>query len=164
MDAPWAERGVDATAVGVGADAVDAALDGLADVEAAADGLGEVDAMADLDATADAVAAVEALPAPATLPLTPHPASAARTTTNAAEARGWLGTTICIAAVCQFWRSQVMMTPSLPAAGATWIVASAATRVQGGRSRRLRALITPLAAPGGPLTAVPVLDADDGEE
>lgn len=102
VDAPWAERGVDATAVGVGADAVDAALDGLADVEAAADGLGEVDAMADLDATAGAVAAVEALPAPATLlPLAPHPASAARTTTNAAGARGRPEITICIAAVCQ---------------------------------------------------------------
>lgn len=102
MDAPWTERGVDATAVGVGADAVDAALDGLADVEAAADGLGEVDAMADLDATAGAVAAVEALPAPAALlPLAPHPASAAKTTTNAAGARGRLGITICIAAVWQ---------------------------------------------------------------
>lgn len=102
VDAPRAERGVDATAVGVGADAVDAVLDGLADVEAAADGLGEVDVMADLDATADVVAVVGALPAPATLlPLAPQPTSAARTMTNAAEARGWLGITICIAAVCQ---------------------------------------------------------------
>lgn len=105
-DALWAERGVDATAVGacvrVGACAVDAAADGSAGVEAAADGLGEAGATADLDATADAVAAVEALRAPAALlPLAPHPASTAKTTKNAAAANGRLGITFCIAAVCQ---------------------------------------------------------------
>ena len=132
VDAPWAERGVDAAAVGVRADAVDAALDGLADVEAAAGGVGEVDAMADLDATADAVAAVEALPAPATLmlPLAPHPASAARTRTNAAEATGRPGITICIAAVCQLLAVAGDGDAIPSAASAAGIIANVAARVQ----------------------------------
>lgn len=115
-DVLWAERGVDATAVGVGvgADAVDAAVDAVADVAAAADGLADVDAMGDLDATADTAADAAALPAPATLlPLAPQPTSAVRTTTNAAVARGRRGITICIAAVCQPYQSHCAVSVAL---------------------------------------------------
>jgi len=91
-EAVCSPRGVDATAVGVGADAVDAPLDGLADVEAAgdveaaADGLADAEGLADTDATAEA-ATVTALPAAAPLlPPLAHPASAARTTSTAAGA------------------------------------------------------------------------------
>ena len=85
-EAVCSPRGVDATAVGVGADAVDAPLDGLVDVEAAADGLADAEGPADTDATAEA-ATVAALPAAAPLlPPLAHPAGAARTTSTAAGA------------------------------------------------------------------------------
>ena len=84
-EAVCSPRGVGAAVVGAGADAVDAPLDGLADVEAEADDFAAVGGLADMDATADA-ATVEVLPAAPLLPLLAHPASAARTTMTAAGA------------------------------------------------------------------------------
>ena len=87
-EAVCSPRGVDATAAGVGADAVDAPLDGLADVEAAGDveGVADAEGVADTYVVADVVT-VAALPAAAPLlPPLAHPASAARTTSTAAGA------------------------------------------------------------------------------
>lgn len=97
-EAVCSPRGVGAAVVGAGADAVDAPLDGLADVEAAgdveaaADGLADADDLADTDVTADTVVTADVVtvaPLPAAAPLLPplaHPASAARTTSTAAGA------------------------------------------------------------------------------